>query len=61
MTTFYHVQVGALETQDFRKTPIRSGVFAFGHYQGADAPNVFCRFAAGSDGFCAEGGEAVVN
>lgn len=25
MTTFYHVQVGALETQEFRTTPLRSG------------------------------------
>jgi hypothetical protein len=28
-TTFYHVQVGALETQEFRKRPVPFGSFAF--------------------------------
>jgi hypothetical protein len=32
----------------------------FGHDQGADAGNVFRRAAAGWDGCCAKGGEAVV-
>ena len=29
MTTFYHVQVGALETQEFRTTPIPSWLVCF--------------------------------
>jgi hypothetical protein len=28
MTTFYHVQVGGLETQEFRTTPVLFGSFA---------------------------------
>jgi hypothetical protein len=28
LTTFCHVQVGALETQEFRDSPFRSGSFA---------------------------------
>ena len=29
MTTFYHVQVGALETQEFRTTPVPFWLFVF--------------------------------
>jgi hypothetical protein len=63
MATFYHVQVGALENA--RISDDARSVLAdllFGDDQGADARNVFCRFAAGWNGFCAEGGgTAVVN
>ena len=61
MTTFYHVQVGALENSgiaDAARTVL--ACLLFGHDQGATVTDVFCRFAAGWDGCCAKGGEAVV-
>jgi hypothetical protein len=61
MTTFYHVQVGALETQEFRTSPVPFWLVSFSdHDQGADAANVLCRAAAGWDGRCAQSGEAAV-
>jgi hypothetical protein len=61
MTTFYQVQAGALETQEFRTTPAPFLAHQlFGHDQGTDETNVFRRFAAGWDCCCAEGREAVV-
>jgi hypothetical protein len=61
MTTFYHVQVGALETQEFRTTPAPFWLVCFSDtIKGADETNVFCRSAAGWDGGCAKGGEAAV-
>jgi hypothetical protein len=52
MTTFYHVQVGALETQEFRTTPSILADLLLRHDQGADASNVLRRSAAGWDGCC---------
>jgi hypothetical protein len=62
MTTFYHVQVGALETQEFRAQP--GPVLArllFGRDQRTTATNVFRRSAAGWDGCCAQRVEAAVD
>ena len=36
MTTFYHVQVGALETQEFRTTPARFWLVCFSDTIGHD-------------------------
>jgi hypothetical protein len=48
MTTFYHVQIGALETQEFRTQPVPVlARLLFRHDQGATATNVLCRSAAG--------------
>jgi hypothetical protein len=47
-----------LRLRNFERRRFRSGSFAFGHDQGADETNVFCRSAAGREGCCAEGGEA---
>ena len=47
MTTFYHVQVGALETQEFRTSPVPFWLVCFsGHSERTTAPNVLCRLAA---------------
>jgi hypothetical protein len=60
MTTFYHVQVGALETQEFRITPVPFWLICFSDaIKGSMRQNI--RSAAGWDGGCAESGEAVLN
>ena len=44
MTAFYHVQVGALETQEFRRTPVPFWlILLLGHDQTSIATNVFRR------------------
>jgi hypothetical protein len=59
MTTFYHVQVGALETQEFRTSPVPFWLVCFsGHSERTTAPNVLCRLAAWWHGGRAEGREA---
>jgi hypothetical protein len=61
MTTFYHVQVGALETQEFRTTPVPFWLVCFSHtVKGANQEYVFCRSAAGWNRCCAKGGEPAV-
>src|ERR1700676_2130914 len=61
MTVFYHVQIGALDTQEFRTTPVPFWLVCFSHtVKGANQEYVFCRPAAGWYGCCAEGGEAAV-
>jgi hypothetical protein len=61
MTTFYHVQVGALETQEFRTTPVPFWLICFSDtVKGATATIVLCRAAAGWNGCRAELGEAAV-
>jgi hypothetical protein len=43
LTTFYHVQVGALETQEFRTTPAPFWFVCFSDtIKGGDETNVFC-------------------
>src|SRR6202521_2378575 len=49
MTTFYHIQVGALETQEFRTQPAILARLLFGRDQRTIATNVLCRPAAGWD------------
>jgi hypothetical protein len=46
MTTFYHIQIGALETQEFRTTPVPFWLFCFSD---AIRGNVLSRSAAGRD------------
>ncbi len=46
MTTFYQVQVGALETQEFRTQPVPFCLF-FRHDQRIAATTVLCRLVAG--------------
>jgi hypothetical protein len=61
MTTFYHVQVGALETQELRTTPVPFWLVCFSDtIKGAAAANVLFSSAAGWDGCCAQSGKAVV-
>jgi hypothetical protein len=60
MATFYHVQVGTLETEEFRKTPAPSALSAFHTRSRTDAPDLFRRSAAGWDGCSAEIREAPV-
>jgi hypothetical protein len=61
MTTFYHVQIGALETQELRTSPVPFWLVCFfWHDQRTDAAIALCRSAAGWDGRCAKGGEADV-
>jgi hypothetical protein len=61
MTTFYHIQIGALETQEFRTTPGSVlASFLLRHNQRTDASNVLRRSAVGWDGCCAQSGEAAV-
>jgi len=44
MTTFYHVQVGALETQEFRTQPVPFWLVSFSDtVKRATAANVLCR------------------
>jgi hypothetical protein len=50
MTTFYGVQVGALETQEFRTQPVPFWLKKFsGGDQRVNAPVVVCGRAAGWD------------
>jgi hypothetical protein len=60
MTTFYTVQVGALETQEYRTTPVPFWLISFSGTIKEPMPDVFRRVAAGWDGCCAESGEAAV-
>jgi hypothetical protein len=47
MTTFYGIQVGALETQEFRLQPIPFWLVSFSDtIKGTDAPAFLCRRAA---------------
>jgi hypothetical protein len=46
MTPFYHIQIGALETQEFSTTPVPFWLFCFSD---AIRGNVLCRSAAGRD------------
>jgi hypothetical protein len=62
MTVFCQIQVGSLETQEFRTTPVPFWLICFsdtvkGPIQGA----VLCCCVAGWNGACAEGGRAVLN
>jgi hypothetical protein len=51
VTTFYHAQIGALETQEFRTQPVPFWLVSFSDTtKGTDATNVFRRSAAGWDG-----------
>jgi hypothetical protein len=53
MTTFYHVQVGALENSGISNDADSFlARLLFGHGQGADETMFFCRSAAGGDGSC---------
>jgi len=56
MITFYHVQVGALETQEFRTRPAPFWLVCF-----SDTMRQMFFLVLLPDGCCAEGGEAVVN
>jgi hypothetical protein len=50
ITTLNHVQIGAWKTREFRTQPVPLlACLLFGHDQGADETNVFCRSAAGWD------------
>jgi hypothetical protein len=51
MTTFYHAQVGAFETQEFSDNsgPVLADQL-FRHDQATHAPNAFCRSPAERDG-----------
>ena len=61
MTTFYHEQVGALETQEFRTAPVPFWLVCFSDTViGPPATNVLCRAAGGRDCCCAKSGEATV-
>ena len=46
-TTFYHVQVGAMETQEFRTKPVPFWLVCFSDTVKTAAANVLCRSAAG--------------
>jgi hypothetical protein len=62
MTTFYGVQVGALETQELRTTPVPFWLVAFFQYHsGADQTDVLCRRAAERHGCRAQCGETTVD
>jgi hypothetical protein len=51
MTTFYHVQVGGLETQEFRTTPVPFWLVCFSDtIKGPLRQMVLCRTAAGWNG-----------
>ena len=41
MTTFYHVQVGALETQEFRTMPVPFWLICFLRHDQGFAPAIF--------------------
>ena len=41
MTTFYHVQIGALETQEFRTTPVRFWLVCFSDAVKGPIKNMF--------------------
>jgi hypothetical protein len=41
MTTFYHVQIGALETQEFRKTPVPFWLVCFSDMVKGPIKNMF--------------------
>ena len=51
MTTFYHLQVGALETQEFRTTPVPFWLVCLsdGGLKVSNQEYVLCRSAAGWD------------
>ena len=50
VTTFYHAQIGALETQEFRTQPVPFWLVSFSDTQRTDATNVFRRSPARRDG-----------
>jgi hypothetical protein len=61
MTTFYHVQVGALETQEFRTTPAPFWLVCFSDTIKCPMREMyFVVLLGGRDCCCAEGGEAAV-
>jgi hypothetical protein len=50
VTTFYHAQIGALETQEFRTQPVPFWLVSFSDTtKGPNATNVFRRSPAGWD------------
>jgi hypothetical protein len=49
MTTFYHVQIGALETQEFRTQPVPFWLICFSDTIKGPLRQIFCRTAAGWD------------
>jgi hypothetical protein len=60
MTTFYHIQVGALETQEFRTTPVPFWLVCFSDtIKGSMRQMYFVVLLPGRDCCCAEGGEAL--
>src|ERR1700692_2727971 len=63
MTTFYHVQIGALETQKFRTPPVPYWLVCFSDtIKGPLRQMFFVVPAAGWDGCCGgRGGAGVVN
>ena len=61
MTTFYHVQVGALETQEFRKQPVPFWLVCFSDtIKGPLRQLFFVVLLPDGDGGCAKRGEAAL-
>jgi hypothetical protein len=59
VTSFYHVQVGAIQTQEFRTRPIAHWLFCFSDtIKGPIETNVFRRSPAQRDGCSTESGGA---
>jgi hypothetical protein len=62
MTTFYHAQVGALETQEFRTAPVPFWLACFSDtIKGPLRQMFFVVLLRDGNGCCTKGGEAVVD